>query len=497
MIPFAATFSGADVIKALGLPKTVMESLASVENARVETDTRNLSPGAIFVCLKGERFDGHDYLLKAFEQGVSLVVVDEAYLLKHPEWETKRAQIVAVPNTVEALLALGRHHRRRSKAKVIAVTGSSGKTTTKEMIQAGLSPLVKTQCSFKNHNNEIGVAQTLLGLEPDTEILIVEMGMRGLHQIELLTKYAEPDVAVVVNVGPAHIGLLGSLEAIATAKTEIFSGLNPKTGIAIVNGDDTLLCQTAKKVWGKELKQFSLGQASQIASLESGGMCFVYQNTHFEIPLPGEHMVSNALAAIAVGESCGFSPAEMAPGLALVHSAEGRWSLLLANQALNTWVIHDAYNANPSSVKASLEVFLRQVFLRDELTGQAKQSAPQKMVILGGMNELGSHAETYHRQLGVWLAEHPNTLDLLVLLGQESQWILQGIQSVSQNTTPVATPVVCLQDAETESPEALFQQFLHACQEHNLTTANTVVLLKASRTYQLENWIPFFKGAQH
>ncbi|MBY0449281.1 MAG: UDP-N-acetylmuramoyl-tripeptide--D-alanyl-D-alanine ligase [Cyanobacteria bacterium] len=492
MTPFAATFSGADIIKALVLPESFLESLSSVEAARVETDTRNLSPGAIFVCLKGERFDGHDYVLKAFEQGVALVVVDEGYLLKHPEWEPMRAQIVAVPNTVEALLALARYHRRRSKATVVAVTGSSGKTTTKEMIQAGLSPLAKTQCSFKNHNNEIGVAQTLLGLQPDTEILIVEMGMRGLHQIELLTKYAEPDVAVVVNVGPAHIGLLGSLDAIATAKCEIFSGLNPKTGIAIVNGDDALLCQTAKKGWGKPLKQFSLGQASQIVPTEKGGMGFVYQNTHFEIPLPGEHMVSNALAAIAVGEACGYSPKDIARGLATVHSAEGRWSLLLANETLNTWVIHDAYNANPASVKASLNVFLR-----DSFWGQAKQTPPQKMVILGGMNELGNHSEAYHRQLGSWLAAQPNLLDLLVLLGQESQWVLEGVlegvNTVSQN--PI--PMTCLKNAETQTPEALFQEFLNVCLEHNLSLANTVVLLKASRTYQLENWIPFFKGAQH
>jgi UDP-N-acetylmuramoyl-tripeptide--D-alanyl-D-alanine ligase len=435
------------------------------EKARLWTDTRSLREGDFFLPLSGEHFDGHDYLEQAFAAGAIGAFVKQEKAETHPEWK-KLPNLIAVEEPVLAYLAMARYHRQKINPLVIAVTGSSGKTTTKEMLAAAFSPLKKTVKTEKNFNNEVGVSQTLLALPPGTEILVVEMGMRGLRQISILSEAALPDAALVVNVGPAHIGLLGSLENIAKAKLEIAEGMDPQAGILVINGDNPQLRRLAPQQWTGRLTQYHLSDAQQVTPFVEGdteGVCFVYKGQPVRLSVPGEHMVSNALGVLALGEALGFAVEDLARGLSAFVPEKGRWerqALFDGKLFKNVWIINDAYNANPDSANASLKAFLATV--RPDM---------KHILVLGGMKELGDFSEGYHRELGQWLAAQ-SAVDALFTIGEEGAWLADAAR------LGASYPVHHTPDVETTARYIL---------ERFPGLENAVLYLKGSRAYKLDD----------
>ncbi len=449
-----ARFTWAEILQATaGKPLTTHKLVE--QSLRVWTDTRTLTNGDIFLPLSGERFNGHDYLGEALSKGaVGAFVSIEEWTKRQSEWQSL-PNLIGVSDPIRAYLAMARFHRRRINPTVIALTGSSGKTTTKDMLYAAFSRLKKTQKTEKNFNNEVGVSQTLLSIQPDTQLMIVEMGMRGRHQIDLLSEYAEPDIALITNVGPAHIGLLGSLENIAHAKLEITEGLKPATGILVINGEDPWLSKLAPVKWTGMLKRF---QSPSAMETTAQGMVFTYQGHRIQLQVPGQHNVSNAMAVLTVGEALGFSLDEMIPGLEAFLPEGGRWNKEPLPGYTNAWVINDAYNANPDSTKASLTALL------ESTTPDLK-----KILVLGGMKELGDFAQSYHEALGYWLAQQKG-IDRLFLVGEEAAWLAHAAQSANYPVIPVATAA--------DVVETLRNQRIYL--------DNTLLFLKGSRYYKLE-----------
>ena len=438
--------------------------------ARLWTDTRTLQAGDFFLPLSGERFDGHDYLEQAFAEGAIGAFVKREKAEQHPEWK-KLPNLIAVDEPVLAYLAMARHHREKINPVVVAVTGSSGKTTTKEMLYAAFSPLKKTVKTEKNFNNEVGVSQTLLALQPGTEVLIVEMGMRGLRQISLLSEAARPDVSLVVNVGPAHIGMLGSLENIAKAKLEIVEGMSPEQGVLVIHGDDPYLSKLAPTLWSGKLEAYSLSEAQNITPFveeSREGIRFSYQGSSVELCVPGEHMVANALGVLKAGEALGLSVSDLAKGLSTFAPEKGRWERMALPGFNNVWVINDAYNANPDSAKASLKAFLSTA--RPEM---------KHILVLGGMKELGDFSREYHEKLGLWLAGQPH-IDALFTIGEEGQWIADAASSATYPVRYAATLEHAVQQISGSA----------------VTLENAVLYLKGSRAYRLDE-IPAALTQQH
>lgn len=445
--------------------------------ARVWTDTRTLQAGDFFLPLSGERFDGHDYLEQAIASGSIGAFVQRDKLAAHPDWQAL-PNLIAVASPVDAYLAVASAYRQVIDPLVVAVTGSSGKTTTKEMLAAALSPLLKTRKTEKNFNNEIGVSQTLLALTPDTEALVVEMGMRGLRQIAPLSQAACPDAALVINVGPAHIGMLGSLEAIAEAKLEIAEGLDPETGILVINGDDPQLVALAPKRWAGRLETYHLREAKDvetIADAQSEGVRFSYKDCPIQLSVSGNHMVANALGVLKLGESLGFPLPALAQGLSTFKPSAGRGEVHLIPGFFNVACINDAYNANPDSARASIDAFLQANIARRQ------QGISTKVVlIIGGMKELGDFSERYHRDLGRWLGTQPG-IAALFTIGDEAECLAEEAQK-----SAASFPVVHAVSFETLMHELFARPEL--LQDSNL-------YLKGSRAYRLEELVERLKAA--
>ncbi len=430
------------------------------ESARLWTDTRTLQAGDFFLPLSGENFDGHDYLQTAFTNGAIGAFVQIEKAKDHPEWQ-QFPNLITVPDPLEAYLAVARHHRETINPLVIAVTGSSGKTTTKEMLYAAIAPLKTTVKTEKNFNNEVGVCQTLLALEPGTEVLIVEMGMRGLRQISILSEAARPDIALIMNIGPAHIGMLGSLENIARAKLEIAEGLNPELGLLILHGDSPHLSELAPTLWSGRTDYFSLNEAQDIQPYPINGVTgvqFTYAGVPVELPVPGNHMVANALGVLKAGQAAGFSLPDLARGLAGFVPEKGRWERTPLPGYDNAWIINDAYNANPDSAKASIQAFL-----------SSANREQRHILVLGGMKELGDFTRNYHETLGLWLAGQPR-IDALFTVGEEARWIAEAAQNAP---FPVRY---------AETLDHLIQQLAHG----SIPLEDAVIYLKGSRAYRLD-----------
>ncbi|MEM9002397.1 MAG: UDP-N-acetylmuramoyl-tripeptide--D-alanyl-D-alanine ligase [Cyanobacteria bacterium P01_F01_bin.86] len=342
--------------------------------AGISTDTRHLCPQQVFLALRGERFDGHDFVEQAVEQGVLGVIVDCAS-------PADVAQLV-VKDTLVAYQAIAHWWRQTLQTPLVAITGSVGKTTTKELIAAALStdgPVLKTQA---NYNNEIGVPKTLLELNESHRYGVIEMGMRARGEITQLTQIAQPNIAVITNVGTAHIGRLGSEHAIAEAKCELLAEL-PAHGIAVLNHDNARLMATAKQVW----------TGSQITfGLEGGDVKGrLMDNTHVEVngvalplPLPGKHNAVNFLAAIAVMEALGLDWHPLQKGLSVDMPSGRSRRLTLSNDIM---ILDETYNAGLESMIAALQ-------LLSDIPGK------RHVAVLGTMKELGEHSVKLHQQVG-------------------------------------------------------------------------------------------------
>ena len=405
-----------DIIEATGA-KVLQNEGANNLKFTFSTDTRTIKQGQIYLPLKGENFDGEKFIDKALEMGAVGYFISKKERVKSKE-NTARL-ILQVDDTLTAYLELARFYKRKVNPKTIAITGSSGKTTTKEMAYCVASEKFKTHKSELNFNNEIGLCKTILSMPSDTEILILEMGMRGLGEIELLSKYSEPDIAIIANVGTAHIGRLGSRENIAKAKCEVVKYLKDD-GVLIAHDDEFI----KKEIGNRKLEidsfhishftfhtnYFSL-KDTNIIERKIGYTKFEYKNHEYELNIEGDYNVQNSLAAIEMGLQLTMSEAEIAKGLKKYSPIEKRWEV---QEVKGYKIINDSYNANPESMKAAIETSL-------------ELYAPPLLLVLGDMAELGEKEIEYHQEIGNFLAEKIKENVVVITVGNLANEITQRL----------------------------------------------------------------------
>jgi len=404
-----ATFSLKEIAEATG---GSMQGAPGAVAEGVSTDSRAVAAEELFVALRGERFDGHDFVAAAAGRGVALFLVDEAWHAAHRLPEGSSA--VVVPNTLKALGDLAGWHRRRCKITVVAITGSNGKTTTKEMLARILTqtgPGLKTE---GNLNNLIGLPLTLLRLTGKERWAVLELGMSEFGEIDRLAEIAAPDLGIITNAFPAHLETLGSVEGVARAKGELFLRLKPG-GWAVYNVDDPLVSKCPTPAFVNRLT-FGLRGAevssASIKTLGKKGESFTLRLPHEEqqvhLAAFGRHNVYNALAAAAAAHALGISAEVIRLGLEEFTPYDKRFQL---EELSGVVLIDDSYNANPASMAAALET-LREV--REE--GRA-------VAVLGDMLELGEGSEAAHRELGRLAAR---CVERLYLLGDLARLVAEG-----------------------------------------------------------------------
>ena len=427
------------------------------------TDSRQLRGGDLFLPLIGERFDGHGFLAAALKAGAAALTAQAGHLAPASQASVLAAAAAAhvplwlVPDTLQAYQDLAGLWRLQLAAPVVAVTGSAGKTTTRELIRSALAPLGPIWASSGNENNDVGVPLTLLGAGPDQAALVVEMGMRGLGEIERLSRCASPDVAVITNIGTAHIGRLGSREAIATAKCEIVAGLRPD-GLVVIPAGDPLLDRALARVWSGRVVRVALqgegyeAAADLVGSLDCQEEFLELAGVALPVPLEGVHHACNLMLAMAVARELGLEPERWRP--LQVDLPGGRSRRLQQNGLL---ILDETYNASPEAVLAALELLAQQ--------------PGRRFAVLGTMLELGEQSLALHRSV----AERARQLDLdgLVIVdqGEEGAAMVEAATGLSRLR-------------QVDCPEAaaeLLQQWLQP---------GDVLLLKASRGVALERLIP-------
>jgi UDP-N-acetylmuramoyl-tripeptide--D-alanyl-D-alanine ligase len=356
-----------------------------VEVTSVAIDSRDVVPGSLFVALPGERTDGRRFVPAAFANGAAGVLVRDGLDVDGPA--------VYVRSTGEALMMLARDERARSEARVIAVTGANGKTSTKDMTAAVCSARYRTHASKESFNNEVGLPVTILGAAPDTEIVVAEMGARHVGDVAILCGIARPDLAVVTNVGVAHLEVFGSWERIVQASAEPVEALGPG-GVAILNADDAVVAGYAERCEGRVVT-FGVTpdadiRAEDVALDSDGRASFVLTFTGDRVPVtlavPGQHMVSNALAATAAGVTCGVTLA--ACGDALSRAVVSPWRMETFTTPDGVRIVNDAYNANPESMAAALRA------------ARWMAGDGHLIAVLGAMAELGPIASREHERIG-------------------------------------------------------------------------------------------------
>ncbi len=380
----------------------------------VITDTRKIQKDALFIALQGEKFDGHDFLGSAIANGASGVIISKNY--SKSELENLDATIIEVEDTLVAYQSLAKAHRKRFSIPVIAITGSNGKTTTKDLTAAILSSkfnVLKTQANF---NNEIGLPLTLLQMDRVHDVAVVEMGMRGFNQIRQLANVALPTIGIVTNVGETHMELLGSMENIALAKAELVEEMDTG-GFVILNGDNSYVKQMKNKVKG-DFILFGCGDDCKLnaTKIETNNACTKFSCDYrgkveeFTLPMVGRHNVYNALAAIAVAEYLNLTADEVRCGLFNFTASGMRLAVM---QVKNYTVINDAYNASPMSMMAAI----------DTLKEVAKD---RSVAVLGDMLELGDISEQSHKKVGQKLVQAG--VNIVVAVGEMSKWIVEEAQ---------------------------------------------------------------------
>ncbi len=385
------------------------ERKKDIEISSITTDSRKAEAGCLFVAIKGERVDGHSFIPSVFEKG-ALCVLSEKVL------ENPKGSYILVKSSLEAIKALARYYRSQLNIKVVGITGSVGKTSTKEMIA---SVLAEKYCVLKtagNFNNELGLPLTIFRLREEHEIAVLEMGISNFGEMHRLSEIAKPDVCVITNIGQCHLETLHNRDGILKAKSEIFDFI-ADDGKIILNGDDDKL-STLVNIKGIRPTFFGIKTKRQLYAdrLENLGLkgircCIHAENQSFfvTIPIPGYHMVQNALAATGVGLAFGMSIDQIREGIEKLEAITGRFHLIETEQYT---IIDDCYNANPVSMKASLTA------LQDGLY--------RKVAILGDMGELGTEEEKMHREVGRYAADL--NIDLFLCVGTLCHHIAEGIR---------------------------------------------------------------------
>ena len=416
-------------------------------------DSRTMQPGELFFAVKGERMDGHDFVAQALDRNAVAAVVRKDQLARY----TVKTRLIAVDDTLAALQTLGSAVRRLWAKTLVGVTGSTGKTTTKEAIAHLLSTRFRVLKSQGNFNNHFGLPLMLLQLEPEHDVAVIEMGMSHAGEIAALAKIAQPDIGVVTNVAPVHLEFFNSVSDIARAKYELIAALHAG-GTAILNADDEYVSQFGRDFHGKVvlfgMKPPADVRAENIERRGTAGSAFdVVAGGCREpatLPLAGTHNIYNALAAVAVGLERGLSPSEAAGALASLAPADKRGQVV---QLGNITVINDCYNSNPKALDAMVDTL-------------AAMPARRQIVVAGEMLELGPAGEDMHRHSGQHMAE--KKIDLLLGVRGLAQLTVEAARAAGMKAEFVASP--------EEAGEWLAKE----------ARAGDVVLLKASRGVKLE-----------
>ena len=438
------------------LPHSFRENDYDAAVTGITTDSRAVEPGNVFVALEGDAFNGHDFALQAVEKGAIAAIVRKGAIPKDASLPR-----LEVEDTLEAYQLLAQWWRRLCAIPVVAITGSVGKTTTKEIIAAALSQfgsVLKTQANF---NNEIGVPKTLLEMLSSHDYAVVEMGMRGPEEIAPLTRIAQPDVAVITNVGTAHIGRLGSREAIARAKCELLREL-PAGSKAVLNHDDALLMETQLQVWAGQTITYGLEGGDVHGKIIEGGQVEI-EDVRIPMPLPGKHNALNLLGAIATLQALNLNWRKLAQGLSVsLPAGRSQFHQLPGDIAL----LDETYNAGAESMLAAIKLL-------------ADQKATRRIAVLGTMKELGDHSVELHRQIGEAIAQQG--IDQLLILADpaEAQAMSDG---AGAGTKAVPTQ-------QFESHEALAQHL------QEMMMAGDRILFKASRSVELDKVVDWLLQA--
>ena len=371
-------------------------------------DSRESAKGVVFRPIKGVRFDAHQFVSQMEKDGALMSVINQTAI--DPNFK----MYAPVEDTTKALLKLAKGYQRLFKLKKVAITGSNGKTTTKEMTKAVLSMKFNTHATQGNFNNHIGVPMTLFQLKHSHEAAVVEMGTSGPDEIRPLSLATEPDVAVITNIGASHLERLGDLDGVFNEKINIVAGLK-KGGTLIVNADDERLCKVKAN---KNFKVVTFGVRRGVIKPEklkwNENLCadFYIGRTHFVLNVPGDHNLYDALAAIAVGEAFRIPKSDMAKALAGFISTNMRMEIKAAN---GFKIISDCYNANPSSTKMALQTL-------GNMNVEGKRIA-----VLGDMLELGKESGNLHKQIGAMVPEM--NFDMLLAVGKEAKKYVEGAKA--------------------------------------------------------------------
>jgi UDP-N-acetylmuramoyl-tripeptide--D-alanyl-D-alanine ligase len=427
-----------------------------VKVSGVAVDSREVRHGDLFVALRGERVDGHDFLDQAFDSGAAGALV---------EWDSRGGPAVVVEDAGSALRTLAADERGSMKATVIGVTGSTGKTSTKDLAAAVLGVRLRVAASPRSFNTEVGVPVTLLNADADADVVVCEMGSRGPGHIRALTEVGRPSIGVVTNVGPAHLEMFGSLEGVADAKAELVEAL-PSEGTAVLNADDEVVRTFGSRTSAHSLLYGKARDAEVIAedvSLDDlGHPSFTLRtpdgSERVELSVAGEHMVWNALAAAGCGTALGLSAGECAAGLK--EARLSAWRMEVVEAADGYRILNDAYNANPTSMAAALKAAA--------WMGRSGRC----IAVLGHMAELGDFADREHERIGELVARLG--IARLVVVGSPARRIAVGASR--EGVEPDRITIV---DTVEQAAAAVREE----------VRPGDVVLLKASRVAGLERLV--------
>lgn len=392
------------------------EKNLSIEITDISIDSRKIREGSLFIPIKGQRADGHDYIESTLKNG-ALCSLSEKKLPKELE------PYILVDSTLQAIKDLAEYYRMQLDIKVIGITGSVGKTSTKEMIASVLEQKYKVLKTKGNFNNEIGLPLTIFSITEEHEIAVVEMGISDFGEMHRLSKAARPDICVITNIGCCHLENLKDLKGVLKAKSEIFDFISEK-GSVVLNGDDPLLSEI-ETIKGISPIFYGLGKENQITAeniqnkgLKGNSCTITHPEGSFEVlvPVPGNHMVYNALAAVAAGRLCGLSDTQIKKGIESMETISGRFHIIEAEAFT---IIDDCYNANPVSMRASLDVLA--------------QASGRKVCILGDMFELGLEEKKLHEETGRYAGE--KKIDVIFCVGELSSHMARGARSSMENSS--------------------------------------------------------------
>lgn len=444
-----------EVIEAVGGKLNKNIDLENLYIKSISTDTRKIEKDCLFFALKGDNFDGHNFIENALNSGAIACISEK-------DIKTE-GLLILVEDSKKALRNLAKYYRSIFDIKVVALTGSTGKTTTKDMLYSCISKKYNTVKTEGNFNNEIGLPLTVFNIEEDTQVLILEMGMNHFGEIRNLSEIAKPDIAIITNIGVSHIENLGSREGILKAKCEIFDYLSDR-GLKILNADDDMLITLKDKESSQKVYYYSLNKKEDAfaVDIEQNGIegikakfCILDEEIDINLNIAGEHFISNALAVALACFELGISNNQIKEGLESFRPSKMRMNIIKTDKYT---IINDAYNANPNSMKAGLDVL-------DKAIGR-------KVAILGDMFELGEKSSEFHYMIGEYVAS--KDIQELICIGEDSKYMYEGALEKSKEALK-------LRYFKTQD------EFLRKCKE--ILQDGDIILVKASRGMKLENTV--------